>query len=194
MDAPFQSAELVGLLAERDRRRVAAALLLDATTLDDVRRVTGMDARTASRALQRLLDGGLVVRGEDGTLHLLEAAFELAARADAARTPQPDEHGDQPQPVARVLRAFVRDGRLVSIPTAHAKRMVVLDWLAQRFEPGRRYSEAQVNLVLEQVHPDTAALRRYLVDDEFLTREHGVYWRSGGTVASAGDDAPGLGE
>jgi hypothetical protein len=57
----------------------------------------------------------------------------------------------------------------------------VLDWLAQRFEPGRRYSEETVNLVISRVHPDTAALRRYLVDDGLLSREGGVYWRSGGT-------------
>ena len=29
---------------------------------------------------------------------------------------------------------------------------------------------------------DHAALRRYLVDEGFLTREESVYWRTGGTV------------
>jgi len=32
------------------------------------------------------------------------------------------------------------------------------------------------------VHPDHAALRRYLGDGGFLAREDNVYWRSGGTV------------
>jgi hypothetical protein len=32
------------------------------------------------------------------------------------------------------------------------------------------------------VHADTAALRRYLVDDGFLSRDHGEYWRTGGRV------------
>ncbi|MCU1426230.1 MAG: putative regulator, ArsR family [Actinomycetia bacterium] len=183
MDSPpFEARELVGLLADADRRRVFAALVLDAATLDDVRRLSRLDARAASRALQRLLDAGLVVRGDDGTLHLLEAAFAMAARAEAARAPRDDEHAGQPQEIARVMRAFVRDGRLLSIPTARAKRLVILDWLAQRFDPGERYSESRVNLILGQVHPDTAALRRYLVDEEYLTRERGEYWRSGGTV------------
>jgi hypothetical protein len=185
--SPFEARELVGLLADTDRRQVVAALVLGATTLDDVRRHTGLDARGATRALQRLVDAGLVVRADDGTLHLLEAAFAMSARAEAARAPRPDEHGEQPREVARVLRAFVRDGRLLSIPTARPKRLTVLDWLAQRFEPGERYSEARVNLILGQVHPDTAALRRYLVDEEFLTRERGVYWRSGGTFAPASE-------
>jgi hypothetical protein len=184
---PFDARELVGLLADADRRQVFAAIVLGATTLDDVRRTTALDARAAGRALQRLLDAGLAVRGVDGSLHVLEAAFSLAARAEAAREPQVDEHAGQPREIARVLRVFVQDGRLVSIPTARSKRLVVLDWLAQRFEPGARYSEAQVNLMLGQVHPDTAALRRYLVDEDFLTREHGVYWRSGGTFEPSAD-------
>jgi hypothetical protein len=82
----------------------------------------------------------------------------------------------------RVLRNFVTDdGRLHTIPSKHAKLLVVLDHLAQSFEPGRRYPEAEVNGILERFHPDYAALRRYLVENDFLTREAGVYWRSGGT-------------
>ena len=45
-----------------------------------------------------------------------------------------------------------------------------------------RYTEAMVNLIIGQRHPDTAALRRYLVDDGFMSREAGVYWRSGGST------------
>jgi hypothetical protein len=83
----------------------------------------------------------------------------------------------------RVLKAFLRpDGTLHTFPAKRAKRLVVLDHLAQFFEPGRRYTEAEVNAVLERAHPDYPALRRYLVDEEFLAREEGVYWRVGGTV------------
>ena len=53
---------------------------------------------------------------------------------------------------------------------------------SQDFEPGVRYTEAMVNLIIGQRHPDTAALRRYLVDDGFMSREAGVYWRSGGST------------
>ena len=82
----------------------------------------------------------------------------------------------------RVLHNFFTpDGRLHTIPSKHAKLLVVLDHLAQSFEPGRRYPEAEVNAMLERLHPDYAALRRYLVENQFLTREAGVYWRSGGT-------------
>jgi len=82
----------------------------------------------------------------------------------------------------RVLDTFLGiDGRLRSIPRRRAKRLVVLDHIAQSFEPGQTYPERQVDAVLSDFHPDHAALRRYLVDDGFLTREANVYWRSGGT-------------
>jgi hypothetical protein len=83
---------------------------------------------------------------------------------------------------SRVLATFVKDGRIVTMPTKRAKRLVVLDHVAQSFEPGRTYPESQVNEVLRSFHEDVAALRRYLVDEGFLTREANVYWRTGGTV------------
>jgi hypothetical protein len=174
-ESPFDARELVGLLADDDRRRSFAALVLGAGTIDAVKADTGLDTRAVARAVQRVL------RGDGGTLHLLGEAFALAARAEAERAPRSVEHDGEPENVARVLRAFVRDGKLTSIPSVHSKRLVVLDWLAQRFEPGRHYPERTVNAILAEVHPDTAALRRYLVDDGFLQRERSEYWRAGGT-------------
>lgn len=78
---------------------------------------------------------------------------------------------------------YFRGGRLVALPRRRAARLVVLDVIAGRFEPGRQYPEAVVNAVLTEFHADFCALRRYLVDEGFLQRRDGVYWRSGGTVA-----------
>ena len=73
------------------------------------------------------------------------------------------------------------DGRLHTIPSKQSKLLVVLDHIAQSFEPGEKYTEREVNDVLTRFHPDFAALRRYLVENQFLTREDSIYWRSGGT-------------
>jgi len=80
-----------------------------------------------------------------------------------------------------VGRFMTADGRLLDLPRKHGKLLLVLDHVAQRFEPGRVYPEREVDAVLKEIHPDHAALRRYLVDEGFLTRENGHYWRSGGT-------------
>ena len=66
--------------------------------------------------------------------------------------------------------------------------MVVLDFLAGQFEPGRTYPEEQVNYLLGRFHPDYAALRRYLVEEELLERRDGFYWRTGGTFEIEPDE------
>ncbi len=93
-----------------------------------------------------------------------------------------DRSDDRARESELLRRFFAPDGRLHTMPTRHLKRRVVLDRVAQRFEPGRTYHERDVDAVLKTVHDDHAALRRYLVDDGFLAREDGWYWRTGGTV------------
>jgi hypothetical protein len=77
-----------------------------------------------------------------------------------------------------VMRNFFVGERLKEIPVVPRKRDVVLRWLVGRFEPGRRYPESEVNGILQRHHPDCAALRRYLVDEGFMQRDHGIYWRN----------------
>lgn len=82
-----------------------------------------------------------------------------------------------------IVQRFIQDGRLVAIPARRAKRLQVLDLLAQEFEPGVHYPEFEVNRRLSSWHLDVAALRRYLVDEGFLDRTPNCreYWRAGGT-------------
>jgi hypothetical protein len=83
-----------------------------------------------------------------------------------------------------VMRAFVsNDGRILRLPVKLAKRLVVLDYVAQAFDVGRRYPEREVDDALRRFYDDWATLRRYLVDEGFLERADGLYWRSGGTVS-----------
>ena len=81
-----------------------------------------------------------------------------------------------------VVGRFIKNGRLVITPSRRSKLLLVLDHVAQDFELGHTYPEAVVNEILLRYNDDYAALRRYLVDEGFLTRDAGVYWRSGGTV------------
>ena len=59
---------------------------------------------------------------------------------------------------------------------------IVLERVALEFEPGVRYEEREVNAIVGAFFNDHASLRRYLVDEGFLDREAGTYWRAGGRV------------
>lgn len=180
MSAELDAGAIVGLLADDERRRVAAAVILGARSLDAVVSATGLAAGRVSRALGRLVDAGLVHDTGAG-LAIDGAAFADAARVARAR-PRRTEHDAESEERRRVLDAFVRDGRITALPSARGKRLVVLDWLAQSFEPGVRYPEREVNEIIAAHHSDSAMLRRYLVDEGLLDRAGGEYWRSGGTV------------
>ena len=176
----MDAATIVGLLADPARLKVVAALALGAGTIEEVAAASGLPLKDVALAARRLARNGLVHR--DGhALALHTDLFAAAARAAAEATPPPERLSDDPAEDA-VLSAFVRDGRLVSIPAQYSKRRVVLDHLVRVFEPGIRYPEREVNALLAVWHADVAALRRYLVDEGLLTREAGVYWRSGGPV------------
>jgi hypothetical protein len=171
---------LCGLLAEPERLRVFSAVVLGARTPAEVAAAAGLPVRTVMAALRRLEQGELV-RSVEGALVAAEAAFKDALREHG--TPEaPAEPLDPDRQRAAVLRAFVVDGRIPQLPSAWAKRRVVLEHIAAVFEPGVKYPEKDVNAILRAWHDDHAALRRYLVDEGLLDREDGQYWRSGGYV------------
>jgi hypothetical protein len=184
---PLDPVAVLGSLADPDRLRVVAAVALGAGTVGEVEAATSLGWPGAQRAVDRLLAAGLL-RDDGGhlrvsTKRLAATARELALADDRSRTDAAPSDATAQQ--AEVLRHFVVNGRLKSIPTARAKRLVVLDYLAGRFEPGQIYPERDVNFLLGMVFADYAALRRYLVDEGFMERRDGFYWRAGGTFETA---------
>lgn len=101
--------------------------------------------------------------------------IETGETYTAARAALRSEHEEAERFRDRIVRAFLREGRLVTIPARRRARVVILLELLALFEPGRDYSEREVNGILRPVHEDVAYLRRELVDYGFLTREHSVY-------------------
>jgi hypothetical protein len=88
----------------------------------------------------------------------------------------------------RVLNHFLdAHGRLHTIPSKHGKLLVVLDFLAQRFEPGLKYPEARVNEILGEFHPDYAALSRHRARPSRVRTGTATSWS---TSSSSGAPSP----
>jgi hypothetical protein len=80
----------------------------------------------------------------------------------------------------KVLATYLNaDGSLKQIPLQGPKLRIILHYLIAAFEPGADYTEKEINAILLRFHPDTASLRRALVDAAFLAREGdgSRYWR-----------------
>jgi hypothetical protein len=174
-NAPSPS-RLLGDLADEKRLRVLAAVVLGESRIVGIAERTTLTKDQVARALGHLLSAGVVVQDESG-LHVDATVFSDAARTVSAPRMKPDLSDATPEQVA-VLRNFVAgDGRVAALPARAAKRKLVLEYVATRFEPKRGYGEREVDAVLEEVHDDYVALRRYLVDEKLLERSAGVYRR-----------------
>ncbi|MEU4553671.1 DUF2087 domain-containing protein [Micromonospora violae] len=165
---------LAGALADDGRRRIFAAIVLGATSATEVAERAGLPARVVLTGVRRLTDAGLVT-GADGVLAADEASLRAAAR-DSSRAVDA-EPGVDP-----VLRTFLRGDVLVGLPAQRSRRRVLLAHIAERsFESGTRYPERAVDDALKPWcaagGSDHATLRRYLIDERLLTREHGIYQR-----------------
>lgn len=115
---------------------------------------------TIDRDFKRLVRARMATTGETYT---------------AARAALIVDHDAEQRFYERTVRTFLRDGRLVSVPSRRKARVVILMELVSLFEAGRPYTEREVNDLLRPVHDDVAYLRRELVDYGFLTRERSVY-------------------
>lgn len=182
LSACVRSEVLVGLLAEPERLRVFAALVLGDTMPDQIQESTGLDHRAISTALRKLQSGGLVRRCDGGYQPVVDA-FKQAAREAA---PPAEEYGYTDDRVEAVVRAFVKGGKLTGVPAQATRRRMLLEHVVRSFEPGREYPEREVNSVLrawtEGGGIDHVSLRRYLVDEGLLSREDNTYRRCGGWV------------
>jgi hypothetical protein len=100
-----------------------------------------------------------------------------AARAAVTASPSPHQaaydaaRAEQERLVGRLFT----DGRIERVPAKRKVRAAVLLEVVSRFEPGRVYTEPEVNEVLLGVHDDFAYLRRELVNYHYLEREAGRY-------------------
>jgi hypothetical protein len=72
---------------------------------------------------------------------------------------------------------FRPDGTLISIPVKLHKKLAVLRHIASELSPDTKYPEKQLNEIIAKYHPDTAALRRYMIEYGILERDgESVYW------------------
>ncbi len=181
--------QIIGLLSAGEYRVSDLAAELDLTEptvshhISKLREVGLLNLRTEgtnrhyrlnSETFRRL--NRFVTELESGEFERQRRAYE-AAKREMAWIDALDLDLDEAE--RKVLRDYFVGRRLKQIPTKYTKLLVILRYLASLFEPGRTYTEVEVNAMLRPVHEDVARLRRELVEQGFLAREGGggAYWR-----------------
>lgn len=67
-------------------------------------------------------------------------------------------------------------------PKKRSGKQIVIEWLSSKFRFGKRYSEKEVNKIIEAHHSfnDIALLRRELISKRLLRRKDdgSIYWKA----------------
>ena len=177
-----QLAGAIRCLSDPTRLRIVGRLAGGPASLEQLSAELGLTMSVVVRQVGLLRRVGLVRPSGRGPLTgpftLRLDTLQEIGRALDVREEVPLDPG-LPAEDAKVLRGYLEDGRLTTIPARGSKRLVVLRWLRDLvFTEDRDYPEKEVNQRIALVHPDVAALRRYLVDERLVTRERGLYRRA----------------
>jgi len=157
---------------------------------EELATILTLNPATVSHHLGKLSDVGLLKAEKDQYYQVYSLSGTVLDKplCDVVFMPQTGVTAQVKEDAYRqkVLRTFFKFGRLKAIPAQLKKFLIVLEHLAEEFEPGRTYTEREVNQVLVDFNDDVATLRRGLVDAGLLERENSIYWR----VTSAETEAP----
>jgi biotin operon repressor len=169
-------------LADENRLRIVGLLADKPCSVEELAVTLRISSATVSHHLQRLAAADLVEARalQYYNVYALRQATLTAMAKQLTQTESlkaATDGLDRDRYGNKILDDYIVRGRLKAIPRQVKKRLVILDRLAKEFEPGRRYSERQVNEILKAFHADFATLRRELVNARLLGRDQAYYWK-----------------
>jgi ArsR family transcriptional regulator len=148
---------------------------------EELATILKLNPATISHHLSKLTGAGLLESRKDQYYQTYSLVGDILQQPlqDVVSLPQPGLTDEVEEDAYRkkVLNTFFKHGRLVSIPAQFKKRLIILNKLADEFEPERDYTELEVNQVLVEFNEDVASLRRGLISHGLMERESGIYRR-----------------
>ncbi len=145
--------------------------------VEDLAEELKLAVSTVSAHLKKLQQAGLAYPVKVQYYNVYHLKREILEKPLSELLPQQAETAPSRSKILRdkVLRVYFKDGKVERLPTQNKKRWIVYLEIIKLFEPGREYSEPEVNAVIRQVHEDHCFVRRELVEEGVLTRRDGVY-------------------
>ena len=168
-------------LSDKSRLQILKSLALEDM---DVERLAGrldLTPATISFHLKKLAEAGAVrsYKKQYYTVYSLCREVFMTRILDII-CEESDEADIQDQRDAayrkRVIEAFFEYGKLKSIPAQRKKERIVLEEIAKAFQPGRIYTEREVNIIIADFYDDFCTIRRDMIGEKIMARENGKYW------------------
>lgn len=177
-----EAIRLFKCLADRSRLQILKSLLIEDMYVERLAGRLDLTPSTVSFHLKKLAEAGAVTsyKTQYYTMYrLCREVFE--GRLMDILQVESDEANLQAQRDAAyrqgVIDAFFHYGKLKSIPAQRKKERIVLEVIAEAFEPGRVYTEREVNVILADFHDDFCTLRRDMIAEGLMERDKTGYRR-----------------
>ena len=176
-----EAIRLFKCLADKSRLQILKSLAIEDM---DVERLAGrldLTPATISFHLKKLSEAG-AVRSYKNQYYTMCALCKdvFMTRILDVITETSDEADIQAQRDAqyrkRVIESFFEYGKLKAIPAQRKKERIILEEIAKAFEPGRTYTEREVNIIIADFHDDFCTIRRDMIGEKIMARENGTYW------------------
>jgi hypothetical protein len=171
-------------VANEDRLKIVGMLAAGDRSVEQLSVQLYLKEHKILHHLARLSDLNLVQSYAEGKTRRYrlnrETLWQLNKEGFASdRKAESPEHEHYDAWARKVLSTYVDNEQLRAIPVTRKKRDVILDWLINKFERGKKYSEKEVNAIIVRHHPDIATLRREFIINKLMKREDagGAYWR-----------------
>ena len=177
-----QAPMLFKCLSDRSRLQILKSLALEDMYVERLAERLGLTPPTISFHLKKLADAGAVksYKTQYYTMYALEKSVFMTSILDLIQEKSDDAELQKQRDEAyrkKVIDTFFEYGKLKSIPTQKKKERIILEEIVKSFEPGRCYTEREVNIILADFHDDFCTLRRDMIGERLLARDHQVYWR-----------------
>ncbi|MBQ4551499.1 MAG: metalloregulator ArsR/SmtB family transcription factor [Clostridia bacterium] len=173
---------LLKCLADKSRLQILKSLAIEDMYVERLAERLNLTAPTISFHLKKLQEAGAVssyknqyytmysLKKEVFEVRLMDILQEKSAEAEMQQ--ERDRQYRQ-----KVIDTFFEYGKLKAIPAQRKKRRIVLEEIVKDFEMSRRYDEKEVNLIIAAYHDDFCTLRREMIMEGLMQRDHQIYWR-----------------
>lgn len=81
-------------------------------------------------------------------------------------------------PARKIVERFMKNGKFETLPAQRKKRKYILEYILQKFEPNKVYTENEVNEIILPLHDDYCRVRRDFIDERMMNRKDGIYRRN----------------
>ena len=177
-----QALMLFKCLSDRSRLQILKSLALEDMYVERLAERLGLTPPTISFHLKKLADAGAVksCKTQYYTMYALEKSVFMTSILDLIQEKSDEAELQKQRDEAyrkKVIDTFFEYGKLKSIPMQKKKERIILEEIVKSFETGRRYTEREVNIILADFHDDFCTLRRDMIGEKLLARDHQIYWR-----------------